>query len=148
MNIEQIEVSLVYKQEEEFFVEKISAVKEDKYYRANSIPAFAQNISFGDLLKVSYEKGEYYFEELIEESGHSTLHIVVFNLNAKTDIIEKLNQLGCGVNDNIAENYLVIDLPPVIPYYEIRTFLNLQAEKGNIDYSEACISKQHKISYS
>ena len=145
MEKDTILLSLVYEDSDKLYIEKVEAIKDNNGYKINSVPAFAKNLSFGDLVKVSYENGEYFFEELIDESGHSTIHIAIFNSREK--IIEQLTRFGCGVNTNIAENYLVVDVPPVMPYFSIRNFLDEQRLSKTLDYREACVSKIHKINH-
>ena len=94
------------------------------------------------------ENQQLHFEKLIKESGHSTIHIILFNLHVKEGIILKLTDFGCGVNTNVANNYIVVDVPALISYYNIKEFLDKEPFANNIDYIEACISKQHKLSYS
>ena len=146
MDDKKIELCLVYKNDEQYFIEKVDAIRKGLFYQVNTVPAFAKNISYGDLVKAEYENGEYHFDELIEESGHSTMHIVVFKSNEK--VVARLIELGCGVNINIAANYLVVDIPPIMPYYSIKKFLDLEQSKNTLDYSESCISQRHKLNYS
>jgi hypothetical protein len=79
---EEIEIVLTYRHEEEdenIFTENVGAVKDGEFYRLIHIPAFAVNLAIGDLVKVEFDDGEYHFDELIEESGNSTVHIVIFD---------------------------------------------------------------------
>src|SRR5258705_5469486 len=108
---EIIEVILTYKidkDDPDFSTEKVSAKKIENYYEVISVPAFANNLAYGDIIEVEFDDGAFHFSRLIKESGHSVLHIVLFNTN--TNIISELKQLGCGVN-YVASNYLVVDVP-------------------------------------
>ena len=142
-----IEIVLVYKIDEddsELFTEKVYAKKIGIFYQIQSIPAFAKNIAYGDLIKVELEDGEFHFDKLIKESGHSVVHIVLFNLDEKQKINKTLTDYGCGVNTNVAANYLVINVPAVVSYYEIKDFLDKKKSFNIIDYSESCLSYKHR----
>ena len=92
---------------------------------------------------VEFEDGEFQFDELIKESGHSVVHIVLFDLDEKQEINKTLTDYGCGVNTTVAVNYLVIDVPAVVSYYEIKAFLNKKKSYNTIDYPEPCLSYKH-----
>ena len=140
-------MTLVYKidpTEDEYHTEKVHAKKIDAFYRHSGVPTFAGNLAYGDIVKVEFENNEFHFEELIEESGHSVLHIVIFDLNERDKVISTLEALGCGVISNVANNYLVIDIPPSIHYINIQSFLDKEESLNSIDYRESCLSKIHR----
>ena len=145
MEEELIEISLVYKIDEEYFIEKVNAKKVGEYYQIKSIPAFAKNLAFDDLVEAENDKGSLYFEKLIKESGHSTIHIVIFDLNIRNEIISTLKSFGCGVNEINSIDYLVIDVPPLIHYLPIKDFLMSKESTQQISFAEACLSYQHRI---
>ena len=93
-------------------------------------------------MKVEFDDGEYHFDELIEESGYSVAHLVIWEEKFKERIISTLNNYYCGVNTHIAENYIVVSIPPEIIYKPIREFLQSEKELGNIDFRD-CLSKIH-----
>ena len=144
---ENIELVLVYKidpDETEFRQEKIIAKKMDPFYVISSIPQFAKNIAYGDKIKVVWEKGAFHFDKMIEESGHSVLHIVIIDLEEKQKILNKLSNFGCTVNTTIADNYLAVDIPPAIPYHLIKDFLDRMTVNEVINYTESCLSAIHR----
>ena len=142
---DKIELVLTYKhdpEDTEIFTEKVEAEKVGEYYRLINVPAFAPNIAYGDIVKVEFDEGEFHFDELMEESGFSVAHILMWKLESKDQIISVLNDFGCGVNTHLAENYIVVSIPPQLLYNSIRLFLLSEESKGNIDFSE-CLSKVH-----
>ena len=141
----EIDIVLVYKYDQgdtELFTERVSAVRDGDFYRLIHIPAFAPNLAIGDVVKVEFD-GEYYFDELIEESGNSTIHIVIFKPESKEYVAKQLTDFGCGVNIHVAENYIVVNVSPSIPYQPVHDFLMSETEAGNIDFKESCLSKIH-----
>jgi hypothetical protein len=142
---DKIALTLTYKHDQEdteIFTEKVDAVKVGEYYKLVHVPAFAPNIAYGDIVKVEFDDGEFHFDELIEESGYSVAHIVILRPESKKDIITMLNDFGCGVNAHIADNYLVISIPPELPYQSVRAFLLNQKSSENIDFRD-CMSQVH-----
>ncbi len=142
---DKIELVLTYKHhpnDTEIFTEKVDAVKAGEYYKLVHTPAFAPNIAYGDIVKVEYDGGEFHFDELIEASGYSVAHIVIWKPESKEAIISILSEFGCGVNTHVAENYLVVSIPPGLLYQPIRTFLLNHKSIKNIDFRD-CLSKVH-----
>ena len=126
---DRIELVLTYKHDPadtEIFTEKVEAVKVGEYYKLVHVPAFAPNIAYGDIVKVEYDDDEFHFDELIEESGYSVSHIVIWKPESKEHIITILSDFGCGVNTHVADNYLVVSIPPGLLYPPIRAFLSCQ----------------------
>jgi len=143
-----IQLVLVYKhdpEDTEIFSERVDAERVGEYYRLIHVPAFAPNIAYGDIIKVEYDDGEYYFDELVEESGFSVVHVIIWDAQVKDSVIDVLTELYCGVNTNVADNYLVISVPPAAPYKPIREYLSEQKAKGTIDFGETCLSSIHKV---
>jgi hypothetical protein len=142
---DKIELVLTYKHDPddlEIFTERVDAEKVGEYYRLVHVPAFAPNIAYGDIVKVEFDEGEFHFDELIEESGFSVVHILIWKLESKDRIIAVLNDLGCGVNTHVADNYIVISIPPQRLYKTIRSFLISEKSNENIDFSDY-LSKVH-----
>lgn len=142
---DKIELVLTYKHDHddtEIFTEKVDAEKVGENYRLLHVPAFAPNIAYGDIVKVEFDDGEFHFDELIEESGFSVAHIVVWKPESKDRIISVLTDFGCGVNTHIADNYIVVSIPPDLLYQTIRSFLLEEKLNGNIDFRD-CLSKVH-----
>lgn len=144
---DKIELILTYKhdpEDNEIFTERVDAVKIGDYYKLAHVPAFAPNIAYGDIVKVEYDKGEFYFDELVEESGYSVVKIVIWEPECKERIISTLDNYECGVNTHLAENYLVISIPPDLLYSPVRAFLSTEKALKNIDFGE-CLSKIHTV---
>ena len=142
---DRIELVLTYKhdsEDSEIFTEKVDAVKVGDYYKLAHVPAFAPNIAYGDIVKVEFDDGEFHFDELIEESGYSVAHIIIWKQDCKDRVIVTLRDFGCAVNKHVADNYLVISISPELQYQPIRTFLINEKSSGNIDFRD-CLSKVH-----
>lgn len=147
---DEIKLTLVYKHDDEdgddeIFTEKVAAEKFGDYYKLVHVPAFACNIAYGDIVAVEYEEGEFYFNELIEESGFSVLHVVFFKPDTREEAIYALQKLGCSVNSHIATNYLVVCISPTTNYQPIRMYLLNQQSLENISFRESCLGNFHTL---
>ena len=143
---DKIELILTYKHDpddSEIFTERVSAERSGDFYKLIHVPAFAQNIAYGDLVKVEYDDGEFHFDRLVEESGYSVVHIIVFRRESKDRIVSALTQFETGVNTNIADNYLVISIPPLVSYEQVQLYLLNEKSYENIDFRESCLSRIH-----
>ena len=142
---DKIKLVLTYKHDPddtEIFTEKVNAERIGDYYRLVHVPAFAPNIAYGDIVKVEFDEGEFHFDELIEESGFSVAHILIWKSEAKDRIVATLDGLDCEVNTHVADNYLVISIAPQVFYQPIRSFLLNEKSIGNIDFRD-CLSEVH-----
>lgn len=142
----RIQLILTYRhdaEDTEIFTEKVDAIKAGDYYKLVHGPAFAPNIAYGDIVKVEFDEGEFYFDELVEESGYSVLHVIIWKPECKDRVISTLNNFGCGVNTHIADNYVVVSIPPELVYSPVRTYLMGEEALGYIEFGEYCLSKIH-----
>lgn len=143
---DKIELVLTYKhdpEDTEIFTEKVDAVKIGEHYRLVHVPAFAPNIAYGDIVKVEFDDGEFHYDELIEESGYSVVHVIIWTSECKDRVISTLSSFGCGVNTHIADNYVVVSIPPELFYSPVQSFLLAEKALENIDFGETCLSKIH-----
>lgn len=144
----KIELILTYRhnlEDTEIFTEKVDAVKTGDYYKLIHVPAFAHNIAYGDIVEVEFDDGEFHFDNLIEESGYSVVHIIIWQAESKDRVASTLNDFGCGVNTHVADNYVVVSIAPEFSYFPVQEFLLTEKTLENIDFKEACLSKTHAI---
>ena len=124
------------------FTERADAEKFGDYYISTPF-AFAQNLAYGDILKVEYDDGEYHFDELVEEASHSVVHIFVFKPESKVGVIITLSEFYCSVNTYIADNYLFISIPPTVLCQPLQTYLFNEEFYSNTSFRESCLSRLH-----
>jgi len=109
-------------------------------YRVDNIPFYAKGIAYGDIIAVEEEDGAYYFEELVEASGHSTVRVVFFDLSIMDEVKKKLLEIGCdweGMKPDMP--LLAVDIPPSIDYSIVKEYLGSGRSAGLWDYQEACL---------
>lgn len=112
--------------------------------RIENIPFYVKSFALGDIISAKEVAGELYVDELIEESGHSTVRVVFFDHSIIARIREELKQMGCDSEVSDRSHLIALDIPPDINYQGvIRPFLNKGFEADLWDYEEACLSKFH-----
>jgi hypothetical protein len=137
------EIALVYDDDGELKIEKVYATKVGDFYQLKAIPAFANNVAYDDIISIEYEGGHLFFDELIQQSGHSVVHIVILKPDHSANIYAALVSFGVNINYLHNNLYLVIDVPPNVLYNDFRHYLIKERDLGYIDVREACISDLH-----
>jgi hypothetical protein len=109
-------------------------------YVVDNIPFFARGIAWGDIITVEEDEGAYYFEDLVEASGHSTVQVIFFDLSAMDEAKDILVKMGCdweGMKHDVP--LLAVDVPPSIDYGVVKEYLENGKSAGSWDYREACL---------
>lgn len=116
--------------------------KPDQYF-IRSIPFFAPNLAFDDLIQVELEDEIHYFNDLIKPSNNSTLRIVFFNNDIKCikKILTTLESYLCGWEGVEGRHYYAINIPKKVDYALIKKYLD--DKKDFLDYEESCLSDKH-----
>lgn len=116
--------------------------KPDQYF-IRSIPFFAPNLAFDDLIQVELEDEIYYFNDLIKPSNNSTLRIVFFNNDIKCikKILTTLESYLCGWEGVEGRHYYAINMHKKVDYALIKKYLD--DKKDFLDYEESCLSDKH-----
>ncbi|WP_335976596.1 DUF4265 domain-containing protein [Acinetobacter calcoaceticus] len=116
--------------------------KPDQYF-VRSIPFFAPNLAFDDLIQVELEDEIHYFNDLIKPSNNSTLRIIFFNKDIKCieQILTTLESYLCGWEGFEDRHYYSINIPKKVNYALIKKYLD--DRKGFLGYEESCLSDKH-----
>jgi len=116
--------------------------KADQYF-VRSIPFFAPNLAFDDLIQVEIENEMLYFDDLIKPSNNSTLRISFFNNDIKCieKILTALESYLCGWEGFESRRYYAINIPEKVDYSLIKKYLD--DRKDFLDYEESCLSNKH-----
>jgi hypothetical protein len=138
-------VFLVYRDQEGVYQEEsVWVTKKNQYYSIDNAPFFAENLASGDIISVEKDGGRLYFLDLIGTSGHSTIHVVLFEQSYEKIFIECVEKKTCtweGTNNN---KYFSIDVPKSTDYSNLKVFLNDSRATKMLDYKEACLSDKHR----
>jgi len=131
-----------YDLEGELAIESVWASKNGEYYKIKNIPFFAPNIAYDDIISVEHDNGELFFDEIIKESGNSTVQIIIFNENDIEETTKKIESFECGWEGSHLKGYISVNVPCKILYTPFKIFLKDQSEKGVLDYKEACLAHE------
>ncbi|HAV5430854.1 TPA: DUF4265 domain-containing protein [Acinetobacter baumannii] len=116
--------------------------KTDQYF-VRSIPFFAPNLAFDDLIQVEMDDKTLYFDDLIKPSNNSTLRIVFLNNDIKyiEKILITLESHLCGWEGFEGGLYYAINIPKKVDYTLIKKCLDDKSDF--LDYEESCLSDKH-----
>ncbi|HCT80833.1 MAG TPA: hypothetical protein DGG94_12995 [Micromonosporaceae bacterium] len=116
------------------------------HVRVRNTPFYIRGISYGDLILVrpDHERKELVFDRLVEESGHTTVRILVKEPRARDRIERLLTASDCSWEISNTDNYFAVDVPPSVDYSLLRSKLLLLKDEGAIGLQEGAISTSHR----
>ncbi|MFF4518830.1 DUF4265 domain-containing protein [Streptomyces mirabilis] len=115
--------------------------------RIMNTPFFVRGIAFGDLVHVrpDNERRELVFEKFTQESGHSTVRIILMREGSRERVEAKLRESECSWElAHSFGNYMAVDIPATVEYRGPREWLQEQVAAGEIEIQESAISKLHQ----
>jgi Domain of unknown function (DUF4265) len=134
-------ILLTYKDEEgSYQIESVWATQEGEYYRINNIPFLAANIALNDLVSVEKDGDALYFDSLIDESGHSTIQMIIFDKSDVLNIGKELESFGCTWEGTHIETLIAIDIPKGIDYSIVKKYLDKGENENKWSYKESCLA--------
>ena len=108
-------------------------------YKLENIPFYARGVSFGDVVLAEEKHGCLYMSELLEASGHSTVRILFIDKTIIQSTRKELRSMGCGSEISDQPRLIAVDIPPSIPYENIRSYLDKGKSSNKWYYEEACL---------
>jgi hypothetical protein len=125
-------------------VESAWAEKVNSYYRPDNILFYAKEYALGDLFEATMVDGELLAGDLIEESGHSNIRILVSDTSLAAGLRAELRAKGCTSELSNIPKLFSVDVPKEKEYSGIKEWLEGLSEKGVIEYEEGCLSMHHR----
>jgi hypothetical protein len=120
--------------------EAMWAIKRDTGYEIDNIPFYVQELALGDVISAQPDAGgALWYSELIQPSGHSTLHLWFAHEKDVAPVRETLRQLGCASEVSDLPRLVAVDVPPEVPYERVKEFLERCEGAGQLEYQEACL---------
>jgi hypothetical protein len=121
----------------------------DEQYRLDNIPFFICGVSYCDVV-TAYKgtDGLHRFKDLVRESGHSTLRIILHEKQSKKESLDdrvkvlrdRLKLLGCSSEKSHITGLISVDVPPEVSLASIRDFLDKGTKQDLWGYEEATIA--------
>ncbi len=122
--------------------EGIWTVPTQKGYQIANIPFYVRGIALDDIISVHEdEDGTLCFQELLEESGHSTVRIFFHNTDEMEPTRALLKSMGCN-SEKANEVLITVDVPPEAPYAGVNRILEERVQAGTLEYEEGCLAQR------
>lgn len=128
--------------ENEYGIESAWAIPVGENFKLDNILFYAPEYSLGDVVSVEDRNGELFVNGLVQESGHSTVRVI---LSDKADVVplrEQLKKLGCDSEISDVSILISVDIPPEVDYSIIKNLLVEGENLSKWSYEESCIAHQ------
>lgn len=125
-------------------IESAWAKKVELGYQLDNILFYAKNYALNDIIKTKEIDGVLYADELIQESGHSTIRVLLENAEDVQRLRAELESMGCSTELSNLPRLIALDIPPEISYSHIQAYLDRGMEDGKWEYQEAAIATNRK----
>ena len=117
-----------------------ATITPDGFYELDNIPFYAQEVSYKDVIQAMPDvDNALYFKQVIRRSGHSTVRVIVFDLNERDNLKRSLEELGCSWEGGSEPSLIAVDIPKNVNVSSVLMFLHNGFNQGCWDYEESCI---------
>ena len=122
-------------------VESVWAVPENGNYRIDNIPFYARGFALGDLVAATPDPdGLLRCTGVVMPSGHSTVRLWFANSTRVQEVRAELQALGCSDELDL-DRLLAVDIPPQIPFAQVKAFLDEKESDQILEYEEGCLGQ-------
>lgn len=112
---------------------------EGAVFRLDNIPFFATSATLGDVVRTRAEDGHFWFEAIVQPSGHSLFRVVFFDVHAKDRVNRELVELGCQTEYLEQHHLLAVSIPDSVTVAAVQHYLEQESATGSIDSEEAIL---------
>ena len=126
-----------------FDIESVWATAEDTGYRIDNIPFYVRGYAWGDVISAMPDPdGMLRVTRLVTASGHSTVRLWFGedHVGDVQKVRDKLRAMRCDSEVDLAR-LVAVDIPPDVPYAQIRQYLEELVRTGVLEYEEACLGQ-------
>jgi hypothetical protein len=116
----------------------------DGSYRVDNVPFYVNPISSGDVVAASHVDGQLTFQKFLAGGGHSTVRVVVYEVDRVAELRSKLSGLGCATELSNVPSFFSVDVPADVNFSGVVNFLECFAGQGVLDYEEASIQHDNE----
>jgi len=128
--------------ENEYGIESAWAIPVGENFKLDNILFYAPEYSLGDVVSVEGRNGELFVTGLVQESGHSTVRVILSNKESVAPLREQLKKLGCDSEISDVPILISVDIPPEVDYSVIKNLLVEGENLSKWSYEESCIAHQ------
>lgn len=105
----------------------------DRRFRIDSIPFYAKDLSFDDIVQADKEDGFYVLKDVIEYSPNSTIRVLIYDLQDEPRTRRCLRDIGCGIEGSGIAGLLAIDVPKTLVAPTLH-FLEDEFRQGRLEF--------------
>jgi len=110
-------------------------------YRLDNVPFFVRGLSSEDIVRAQPQDGVLFFLGLVEAGGHSTVRVLICNRDETQAVRDELRAMGCSSEGTNIPGLVAVDIPPSVPYAEVRDFLVAGEQNGRWEFEEGCVAQ-------
>jgi uncharacterized protein DUF4265 len=112
-------------------------------YIVDNLPFFVREISLGDEIAATRIGKTLQFSRVVHQSKNSTIRVLLKNTAMIQEIRDKLDALGCGTELMDKLSLLSVTMPSDAKITDTLSFLDAEAEQGNIGIEESAVRYQN-----
>ncbi|HEV2816227.1 MAG TPA: DUF4265 domain-containing protein [Allosphingosinicella sp.] len=102
----------------------------DGLYQVKNFPFFLKGVAYDDVLSVDTGQDGYVDKWELVTPSHNSLMWILYN--SKTDIVDQLINLGCGVEINEGCSLIAVNIPKEVSVVELDSLLKQYEDLGII----------------
>lgn len=127
--------------EEEFEIESLWCEKFGNRFLIDNIPFVAKNVSSGDIIKATFDEEEkrYYFDDLIENSGNSTIRVYILDKSKREELEKYILENNCEYEGFEQRNIIAINVLKEADYKPLKNYLDIGERRQFWSYEESCL---------
>ncbi|HET8685731.1 MAG TPA: DUF4265 domain-containing protein [Methanosarcina sp.] len=126
--------------ENEYGIESAWALPVGENFQLDNILFYAPEYSIGDIVSVEKRDGELFVTGLVQESGHSTVRVILSSKEGVAPLRDELKKLGCDSEISNVPILISVDIPPEVDYSLIKNLLVQGENLSKWSYEESCIA--------
>lgn len=147
IKMKKYKIIVTYYQENTLSEEYLWAIKVNDAYVVDNIPFFSPNIAYQDLISVEQDEGVFYYDNLLQESGNSTIQVIFLVDKSKEReicLMKRLEAMSCLWEGFDGGKLYAVCVTKTTTYSHVKALLDQELSHGTLDYKEACVSNYHK----
>lgn len=135
-NINSIKIGFPLERDEDwppFEVEHLWVEPNDGNLIIRNFPFFVKGLAFGDEISADLDENNYVKSwEMKTESLNSTVWVWI---HSKTDIIDRLEKIGCGVEGSAVEGLFTINVPSSVTKDKIEPIFDEYEGQASVSFA-------------